>query len=152
MTEPETPLEGTVSQVKPWAIKAIEVSPIQAISNAAHAERITVGEWLTKRVREWTAHGQAVAVVPKPPASLPAPGPADDLADLDRILNMAGRLKELGGPDAATLANMASPSDESPSRCHAGCNTAREGGKADARLEPGDTGRWLTTRSRLTSP
>jgi hypothetical protein len=107
MTDLETPLEGTVSQIKPWAIKAIEVSTIQAITDAAHAERITVGEWLTKRVREWTANGQAVVVVPKPPASLPAP-PADDLADLDRILNMAGRLKHLGGPDAATLANMAS--------------------------------------------
>jgi hypothetical protein len=104
MTEPEKPLEGSISQLKPWAIKAIATETIEAITDAAHAERITVGEWLTKRVREWTANGQAVAVVPKPPASLPAP---DDLADLERVLRMAKRLKELGGPDAATIANMA---------------------------------------------
>jgi hypothetical protein len=51
-----------VDTVGPWSLKAVPTQTRQAVIRAAQRENLTVGQWLERRVREWTEAGSPVAV------------------------------------------------------------------------------------------
>jgi hypothetical protein len=52
-----------VDTVGPWTLKAVPTQTRQAVVRAAQRENLTVGQWLERRVREWTEAGSPVAVI-----------------------------------------------------------------------------------------
>lgn len=64
---PDDALTGTTDTVKPWTIKSISTQARDQAIAAARLEDLTVGQWLERRINEWTntAPG-AVATVARP--------------------------------------------------------------------------------------
>jgi hypothetical protein len=94
MSDTDDPaLSGDLDALGPWTIRAISGRAREAALNAARAEKITVGVWLERRIREWTEPGQALTVArtagPRAPLALAAPESAGDLADLAQIAAVA---------------------------------------------------------------
>lgn len=48
--------------MQPWTIKSFPVAVKKVILDAAHDERLTVGQWLEKRVNEWVNQGKPVVI------------------------------------------------------------------------------------------
>jgi hypothetical protein len=83
----DEPLSGPTDSIKPWTIKAIATDTRDTAIAAARREGLTVGQWLERRVREWTAGEAAgeqvlqvanqgkpnqLAIVPARAATVPA--------------------------------------------------------------------------------
>jgi len=50
-----------VDSVAPWTIKAVAVETRQTVIRAAKQEGCSVGQWLERRVREWTSNGSPIS-------------------------------------------------------------------------------------------
>jgi hypothetical protein len=71
-----------VDTVGPWSLKAVPTQTRQAVIRAAQRENLTVGQWLERRVREWTEAGSPVTVADPRPTG-------DDLAVVERVVAAA---------------------------------------------------------------
>jgi hypothetical protein len=55
MDDDDEPMTGAVDPVRPWTIKAISAEVRDIAIMAARKDNVTVGQWLERRIREWTA-------------------------------------------------------------------------------------------------
>src|SRR4051812_22517005 len=96
----------TTDRVKPWTIKGIAPEERNAAIAAAEREGLTIGEWLTRAIRTQvqTDHRSDRLPVPlDPPANLPSDRQSD-LADLERVVELAKTLASANGePIPATI-------------------------------------------------
>ncbi len=76
-------MSDPVDQMAPWTIKSIAVGTKIAILDAAHREKLTVGQWLERRVAEWVGDGS-----PEPRG----PAPASTLSELAALIAAAGAM------------------------------------------------------------
>jgi hypothetical protein len=85
------PLAPPMDDVGPWTIKAVPTATRQRVIVAARKEGLTVGQWLERRINEWTDDGNPVRVGPGQPEtalvlSPVTPGqPVSELAALVRL-------------------------------------------------------------------
>jgi hypothetical protein len=89
----------TTDRVKPWTIKGIAPEERNAAIAAADREGLTIGEWLTRAIRTQVQadHRSDRLPVPlDPPASLPSDRQSD-LADLERVVELAKSLSSANG-------------------------------------------------------
>ncbi len=49
-----------IDTMAPWTIKSVSMSTKEAVIKAARQEGLTVGQWLERRVEEWTQAGSPV--------------------------------------------------------------------------------------------
>ena len=61
-TLPDVGGDTPVDTIAPWTIKSFPTALKQMILEAAADERLTVGQWLEKRVEEWLSNGKPVRV------------------------------------------------------------------------------------------
>jgi hypothetical protein len=90
-TQADQPLNGAVDSIAPWTIKAVATETRNAAISAARQEGLTVGQWLERRVREWTADSLG-AVIPsqKPGQTTPPVGQTPlDLLEMMAVLERA---------------------------------------------------------------
>jgi hypothetical protein len=73
-----------IDTVGPWTLKSIPTETRQAVIRAAQRENLTVGQWLERRVREWTDAGSPVDITPHRQQSAP-----DWLAIIERTIAAA---------------------------------------------------------------
>jgi hypothetical protein len=71
-----------VDTIGPWSLKAVPTQTRQTVIRAAQRENLTVGQWLERRVREWTEAGSPVAVSEPQPTG-------HDLALIERAVTAA---------------------------------------------------------------
>jgi hypothetical protein len=102
MTEDDEPVDA----IGPWTIKAVAKATRDAVTLAARKEGLTVGQWLERRVKEWTEDGGPVRVSHSQPASgqelalvSPPSSPGADRSELGALVRMA---RELSPPDKDT--------------------------------------------------
>lgn len=97
MADDAEPLTGVAESLGPWTIKVVPKETRDAAINAARREGMTVGQWLERRVREWTAEdGSGTAMVPASRSEPPRlAAPSHELDDLDKIITLAGKLADM---------------------------------------------------------
>lgn len=85
--------DDPVDTVGPWTLKAVPTQTRQAVVRAAQRENLTVGQWLERRVREWTEGGAPSRVVPSgAPSRFEVVAPlvhGDDLTRIERAIEAA---------------------------------------------------------------
>jgi hypothetical protein len=86
--------DAPIDTVGPWTLKAVPTQTRQAVIRAAQRENLTVGQWLERRVREWTEEGSAVVVSE---TSSETRSPPHDLDLIERAVTAAVALA--GAPD-----------------------------------------------------
>lgn len=60
----------TVDQMAPWTIKSVSKTTRDVITLSARKEGRTVGQWLDKRISEWSGDGSPIHVQPTSPSNL----------------------------------------------------------------------------------
>jgi hypothetical protein len=78
MPDDQRAVTGPTDTIGPWNIKSVPTATRQAVIRAAQRENLTVGQWLERRVNEWTEDGSPLAVSA-------TDKPADDAARLRLI-------------------------------------------------------------------
>ncbi len=80
-----------IDLMKPWTIKSAPNATREAVTEAARKAGLTVGQWLEKRVTEWTDAGSPERV---PTSSKASGGSAEtqEIADLVALMNAAAAL------------------------------------------------------------
>jgi hypothetical protein len=87
MSETDQAIHGAVDAVKPWTIKAIATEARDAAIAQARTENLTVGQWLERRIREWTGD-----------AARAAPGSTTiSMAELTNAMNAAAATSNSSG-------------------------------------------------------
>jgi hypothetical protein len=114
----EEGVSGPVDAVAPWTIKAVSTATRNAVIVAARKEGLTVGQWIERRVTEWTADGSPVRVDPGQPGSAlaltrvspapetvsPPPEAPSDLAAVERVAASVAALAGAGVPISERMA------------------------------------------------
>ena len=84
-------MSDPVDSVAPWTIKAVSTATRDTVTAAARREGLTVGQWLERRVAEWTGEGSPVPVHAQPV------GAPVSLGDVAQAMNAARALAEAAG-------------------------------------------------------
>jgi hypothetical protein len=94
-----TSMNEPMDVVGPWTIKAVPTEIRNKVMIAARQEGLTVGQWLERRVNEWTEDGGPVRVrrelVPVSPGQ-PRLETRADIAELGELVRMARELTPEG--------------------------------------------------------
>src|ERR687885_2443604 len=91
--------EENTAQVKPWTVKGIPPEERNAAIAAAEREGLTIGEWLTRAIRlqvQADRKSDRVPVVMEE-AVRPTADRTSDLADLERMIALAGKIAQANG-------------------------------------------------------
>lgn len=65
----------------PWTIKSVSTATRDTVVTAARKEGLTTGQWLERRVREWTENGSPTRIATSLPASSDLVGSVDQMVE-----------------------------------------------------------------------
>ena len=85
-------MSDVVDEVGPWTIKAVPAATRQRVIVAARKEGLTVGQWLERRINEWTDDGNPVRVghgQPETALALVQVTPGQPVVELTALVRLA---------------------------------------------------------------
>lgn len=100
-------MSDVVDEVGPWTIKAVPAATRQRVIVAARKEGLTVGQWLERRINEWTDDGNPVRVGHSQPETALALAPVtlgQPVAELAALVQLARDLTPDGSKRPAMMA------------------------------------------------
>lgn len=96
-TQADEVLSGAVDATRPWTIKSVATETRDLAITAARKEGLTVGQWLERRMRQWSEEDGFAPHIPGHSASAIISAPVDHprQTTLDAAEQAVGLLKQL---------------------------------------------------------